>query len=307
MERNLARTLALAAAVALTAHASAQDPDRPVSRPGGPPPGSPPSLPAGMTEDQMWTVPTEADWAKPVLVPFQRTWEDAVAVSMETGKPILLCINMDGEIASEHYAGILYRSPEFAARLEPYVCIAASVYRHTPRDHDERGNRIPCPRLGSMTCGEHIAIEPFLYERYMDGTRISPRHIMVELDGKEVFDVYHAWDIQSVVTTVVDGIANRTITPEPIVRGDRSLVERVRSRDIADRLAVEEAFKNGDQALRDQLLAAAHEHPDAAPIDLLRLAVFGLSEDQAQAARQTLARIEDPNAVDLVAEALRVP
>ena len=196
MERTPVRSLALVAAAALAVHATAQDPDRPVSRPGGPPPGSPPSLPAGMTEDQMWTVPTEADWAKPVLVPFQRTWEDAVAVSMETGKPILLCINMDGEIASEHYAGILYRTPEFAARLEPYVCISASVYRHTPRDHDERGNRIQCPRLGSMTCGEHIAIEPFLYERYMDGTRISPRHIMVELDGKEVFDVYHAWDIK---------------------------------------------------------------------------------------------------------------
>jgi tetratricopeptide (TPR) repeat protein len=296
-----------AAVLALCAGLAAQDPDRPVSRPGGPPPGSPPGLPAGMTEEQMWPVPTEADWQKPVLVPFQRSWEDAVAVSRETGKPILVCINMDGEIASEHYAGILYRSEEFAKRLEPYVCVIASVYRHNPRDHDEHGHRIPCPRLGSVTCGEHIELEPFLYERYLDGQRISPRHIMVELDGKEVFDVFFSWDIESVVTTVVRGIAERSIRPEPVVRGDRSIVERVRSRDLADRIAVEDAFRNGDRGLRDQLLKAALEHPEAAPVELLRLAVFGLDEAQAELAREALARVDDASAVDLVAEALRVP
>ncbi|MFV2038820.1 MAG: hypothetical protein ACC660_01100, partial [Acidimicrobiales bacterium] len=55
------------------------------------------------------------DWAKPVQITFQRTWKDAVAVSKETNKPILVCINMDGEIASEHYAGIRYREPDIAA------------------------------------------------------------------------------------------------------------------------------------------------------------------------------------------------
>src|SRR5438552_588167 len=72
--------------------------------PGGAPMGGPPSLPAGISREQMWPAPTAEDWKKPCLLKFQRTWEDAQAVSKETKKPILVCINMDGEIASEHYA-----------------------------------------------------------------------------------------------------------------------------------------------------------------------------------------------------------
>ena len=124
--------------------------------------------------ERMWPAPTEADWLKPCLIKFQRTWEDAVAVAKETKRPLLICVNMDGEIASEHYAGIRYRQPQITKLYEPYVCVIASVYRHTPRDHDEHGNRILCPRFGSVTCGEHMAIEPGLYEKYFEGQRVAP-------------------------------------------------------------------------------------------------------------------------------------
>jgi hypothetical protein len=144
----------------------------------------------GVSREQMWFAPTAEDWARPCLVTFQRTYEDALAVSKETGSPILVCVNMDGEIASEHYAGIRYRRPETAALYDPYVCVIASVYRHTPRDFDEEGRRVLCPRFGSVTCGEHIAIEPGLFDRFLDGTRVAPRHIGVELDGSEMYDVY---------------------------------------------------------------------------------------------------------------------
>ena len=96
-------------------------------------------------------------------------------LSQQTKRPILVCVNMDGEIASEHYAGVRYRDPEIAKLWEPYVCVMASVYRHTPRDHDDQGRRIPCPRLGHVTCGEHIAMEAVVYEKFLDGKRISPR------------------------------------------------------------------------------------------------------------------------------------
>ncbi len=152
----------------------------------------------GVSREQMWPAPTAQDWKKPVLITFQRTWGDALAVSKETGKPILICINMDGEIASEHYAGIRYREPEKAALYEPYVCVMALVYRHSPRDFDQQGHRILCPRFGSVTCGEHITIEPILYEKYFDGQRIAPRHIMVELDEQETYDVFYAFDTDSV-------------------------------------------------------------------------------------------------------------
>ncbi|MGA1523593.1 MAG: hypothetical protein ACO4CZ_06470 [Planctomycetota bacterium] len=263
--------------------------------------------PQGSQRERMWPAPTAEDWAKPVLIEFERSWEDAVAVSRETGKPILVCVNMDGEVASEHYAGIRYRQPEIAKLYEPYVCVIASVYRHNHRDHDEHGHRIPCPRFGSVTCGEHIAIEPMLFEKFMDGQRIAPRHIMVELDGSESYDVFYAFDTQSVFDAIEGGIANRTTKPEPIVRGDRSLVERVASRALEDRRAVEQAYAEGDRTLREALLAAATQNPDAAPTDLLRLAVFGLDEDLAARARDALAKVDDAGAAELIAEALRVP
>jgi hypothetical protein len=256
--------------------------------------------------ERMWPAPTAEDWRKPCLITWQRTWADALAVARETGKPILVCVNMDGEIASEHYAGVRYRQPEIAKLYEPYVCVIASVYRHTPRDFDEQGRRIPCPRFGCVTCGEHIAIEPTLYEKFFDGRRIAPRHIMVELDGSESYDVYYAPDTASVFRSIEEGPAGRT-TPVTTPRGDRSILERVASRDIGDRVAVEQSYAQGDAELRRSLLEAAARHPDTAPVGLLRLAVFGLDQELARSARRALAQANSPDAVDLIGEALRVP
>ena len=263
--------------------------------------------PPGLNREQMWFAPTAEDWKKPVGITFQRTWEDALAVSAETGKAILVCVNMDGEIASEHYAGIRYRQPEMCALYDPYVCVIASVYRHSPRDFDENGQRILCPRFGSVTCGEHIAIEPILYEQFFEGRRIAPRHIMVELDGAETYDVYYAWDTDSVFAAIRDGITSREFTPPPIVRGDRTLTERVASRDIQDRRAVETAFREGDRGLRQALLEAADENIEAVPIGLLRLAVFGFDPELSKLARGALAKTDSESAVGLISEALRVP
>ena len=257
--------------------------------------------------EQMWTAPTAEDWAQPCLITFQRTWEDALAIAQETRKAILVCINMDGEIASEHYAGVRYRQPEVAALYEPYVCVIASVYRHTPRDHDDAGNRILCPRFGSVTCGEHIAIEPIMFEKYLDGRRIAPRHIMVELDQSEVYDVYYKNDTASVFDAIRGGIETRNVETRDIVRGDRPVVERVAGRHVADREAVESAYRAGDEATRRRLLDAALANQDAAPVDLLRLAVFGFDTELAASARKALASTDAPEAVNLIAEALRVP
>jgi hypothetical protein len=261
----------------------------------------------GVSREQMWYAPTEEDWRKPVLIEFQRTWEDALAVAEETGKPILICVNMDGEIASEHYAGIRYRMPEIAKLYEPYVCVIASTYRHTPRDHDEQGHRIECPRFGSVTCGEHIAIEPILFEKYFDGQRVAPRHIMVELNGKETYDVFYAFDTDSVFKAISDGIANRKDKPKPIVKGDRSLVEKVKSRDQGDRKEVETAYQKGDRALKRSLMEAALQLGSEAPPELLRMAVLGFDENMSALARKALAQANNEEAVALISEALRVP
>jgi tetratricopeptide (TPR) repeat protein len=290
---------------ALATAAVAQDAPPP---PRGPAPPNPPNLgPPNPPADKqaMWPSATAEEWKRPVLIPFQRTWDDAVAVAKEEGKQILVCVNMDGEIASEHFAGVRYRSPEIAKVYEPYVCVVASVYRHTERDYDEQGRRVICPRFGSVTCGEHIALEGVVFEKFMEGKRVAPRHIAVGLDGSKKFDVYFINDTEHVFQAIKEGAT--APTQPPIVRGDRPIVDRVASRELSDRVAVETAYQNGDAATKKSLLEAAAQHPDAAPTDLLRLAVFGLDLDMSKLAREGLAKTNSPDATDLVSDALRVP
>ncbi|MHC5012320.1 MAG: hypothetical protein ACYTG6_15475, partial [Planctomycetota bacterium] len=225
----------------------------------------------------------------------------------ETGKPILICINMDGEIASEHYAGVRYRQREVAELYDQYVTVIASVYRHNPRDYDDEGHRIPCPRFGGVTCGEHIWIEPIIFEKFCDGQRVAPRHIAVDLDDQEAYDVYYVNDTASVFDSVREGRDQFPPAKPDIVRGDRPLLERVASRHVEDRNAVEEAYQQGDKDLRRSILEEALKSGDAAQLDLLRLAVFGLDVDQSQLARQALSQAESPAATKLISEALQVP
>jgi len=261
--------------------------------------------PPGLVPEQMWPAPTAADWQKPVQIRWQRTWQDAVRLSQATKKPLLVCVNMDGEIASEHYAGIRYRDPEIAKLYEPYVCVIASVYRHNPRDYDEQGHRIPCPRFGCVTCGEHMAIEPVVYEKFLDGKRIAPRHIMVELDGSETYDVFYMWNTASVFKAIDDGIKNRKIQAPPVVKGDRSLQEKLASPDSEDREEVEGVFQKADASQRRSLLEAAVAQGEQVPIELLRQAAYGLDPDLAKKARAGMLGAKDPGTVDLIADTLR--
>jgi hypothetical protein len=266
--------------------------------------GSPASLPSGATVESMWPAPTADDWAKPVLVTWQRTLDDAIRVSNQTGKPVLLCVNMDGEPASEHFAGIRYREADSAKLLEPYVCVMASVYRHTPRDHDETGRRVPCPRFGGITCGEHVALEPVLFEKYFEGRRIAPRHILLEADGKESYDVYYSWDTASVFHAWREGAKN---LPPPRIQDDLPLVERASSSNTGDRELIERTYATGSREVRRELLNATLKAREVDQVELLRLALFGLDVELARLARQALARCETEAAVDLIAEALKAP
>ncbi len=268
--------------------------------------GSPMELPEGTSREGMWPAPTAEDWSMPVLVPWERTFEDALRVAELTKKPILVCVNMDGEIASEHFAGIRYRRTETAALYEPYVCVIASVYRHNARDYDQQGRRVPCPRFGTVTCGEHIAIEPLLFEEFFDGKRIAPRHIAVELDGKETYDVYYSWDTKTVSAALTYGVADRE-PPRPLANDDLPVVERVASPHVADRVAVEVAYQQGSREVRRSLIDAVMTHRDVDQIDLLRMAIFGFDLELARLARQALVQCDSESAVDLIAEALKVP
>jgi hypothetical protein len=298
--RLLALALALGGLLAASASAQGADPSQDAQKM-----GSPMALPDGATVESMWPAPAAADWERPVLVHWQRTLEDALRVAGESQRPVLVCVNMDGEPASEHYAGIRYRSEESARLLEPYVCVIASVYRHTPRDHDENGRRIPCPRFGGVTCGEHIAIEPVLYEKYFEGQRIAPRHILLEADGREGYDVFYSWDTASVFHAWREGVKDRP--PRPEVKDDLPLPARAASADSDDRVVLERAYLEGTREARRELLTATMKAREVDQVELLRLALFGLDMELARLARQALARCDSEAAVDLIAEALKAP
>lgn len=276
---------------------------------GGPDPGPQPAPqqqpPQPGSREAMWPAPTAEDWAKPTLIKWQRSWEDAVAVSRETGKPIMVAVNMDGEIASEHYAGVRYRDPEVAKLFDPYVSVIASVYRHNPRDYDQNGERIPCPRFGHVTCGEHIAMEPIVYSMFLDETRVAPRHIGVELDGTEMYDIFYAFTVKAVLEGIEEGISARESTEKPPV--EKGLEELVASRAASDREYVEQRFVQGGKAERAQLLSIAEKLGKGAPPELLRLALFGLDVETARQARRILAEQRSEAAIDLILEALSVP
>jgi len=127
---------------------------------------------------------------------WQRSLEDALALCKTTGAPLLVAMNMDGESASERITKENYRDPEFVKLTRSFVCVIGSVFRHNLRDHDEQGRRIPCPRLGEVTCGEHIALEPILFEKYLGGERIAPRHALILSDGTKKFDEFLLFDLR---------------------------------------------------------------------------------------------------------------
>ena len=266
--------------------------------------GSPPALPAGLTEEDMWPAATAEGWQMPVLVKWQRTFEDALLAARERNAPVMVAVNMDGEIASEHFAGVRYRDPETAELLNRYVCVIASVYRHTPRDYDETGARVICPRFGTVTCGEHIENERELYDKYFDGKRISPRHIMLDLEGKEQYDVYFSWDTQTVFTAYREGVKD---WPLPNLRTDRTLAELTQSADIENRERVERLYVEGTRETKRKLLESVLIAPKVDQIELLRMAVFGLDLELAKLGRQALAQCRTDGAVELMAEVLKSP
>ncbi|MEM9800995.1 MAG: hypothetical protein AAGA20_11765 [Planctomycetota bacterium] len=267
--------------------------------------GSPPQLADGLTEEDMWPAATAEGWKKPVLVKWQRSFEDALSVANAENRPLLVAVNMDGEIASEHFAGIRYRDPTTSRLMSRYSCVIASVYRHTPRDYDEEGRRIPCPRFGTVTCGEHIQAERELYAKYFDGRRISPRHIVIDpRDQSETLDVYFSWDTQTVFTTFEKGVEG---WPEPEESREKTLEGRAQSADVADREELERVYATSDVTVKREILRTLAEKRVVDQVEVLREAIFGLDLELARLARRALAECETDGALDLMAEALKVP
>lgn len=192
---------------------------------------------------------------EPDQVLWQRTLEDALAIAKVRHQPLLLAINMDGESASDRVYSERYRDPAFVAATRHCVCLGASVFRHNPRDHDDQGRRIPCPRFGEITCGEHIALEPVLFEKYLsDGDRVAPRHALIRPDGTKAWDLSLCFDLKDVDRALFASVQGVAANDTPVPQEHRA------------RLAAEHAL-------------VPREEQDFADAPGLRLAGFSLRGD----------------------------
>ena len=145
----------------------------------------------------------QADDARQVL--WQRSLADALALSASSGRPLLVAVNTDAESASERIVGEVYRDPRFVAASRAFVCLIASPLRHTPRDHDGRGACVIDPRFGEVTSGEAVALEPLLFERFLGGDRIAPRHALVRDPGgaaEKAFDLFQLYDFELLIAAL---------------------------------------------------------------------------------------------------------
>ncbi len=191
---------------------------------------------------------------------WQRSLEDALALCKSTGRPLLVALNMDGESASERIPRENYRDPKFVALTRSFVCVIGSVFRHNLRDHDEQGRRIACPRLGEVTCGEHIALEPQLFDKYLGGERIAPRHALILPDGTKKFDEFLLYDLRDLYQILRD--AGPQGDPAPL------------GPDGLDRNRPRLAFEDALAAAPRPDLARLRREGDAGSLDaLLRLSV----------------------------------
>ncbi len=228
--------------------------------------------------------PAEAPDTRQIL--WQRELEPALALARAENRPLLLAVNMDGESASDRIVLENYRDPAFVAATRPFVCLVASVFRHNPRDYDEHGRRIPCPRLGECTCGEHLALEPQLFERFLsDGERVAPRHALVLPDGGKAWDLSLSFDLHDIdraLQASAQGERERRgaqAAELPCAVPELDWAALAARRDARGRRALEErlAYARGETPLAHALEAIA-AHGDAGAAAALRLVVARLAE-----------------------------
>jgi len=212
----------------------------------------------------------------PTRIEWQRSLADALAVQQATGLPLLVVVNMDGEVFNERFAKSTYKDPAFIASTRGYVCVVASPDRHTDKDYDADGNRIECPRFGGCTCSEHIQIEPELFRRYFNGTRNAPRHVGVTKQGAIVFDRFLDTSMQTAIDAIAENAGDAGKQPGP----STDFAVLFGRRDALARRTLERSWRTGSAVERRKLMEAAADASNE-PYDLLRA---GLRDEDAEVA-----------------------
>jgi hypothetical protein len=190
---------------------------------------------------------------KPAM-PWQRSLEDALELSKQTGKPMLICVNADGESASDRLARGQYADPDFIKLARGFIPVLASPFPHTQGSAGRVGERLECPRFGKLVCTEHINGEPELFRRYFANQRVAPRHVGVTPEGEILFDLYLLQDLGVISRTLEKHGKFDNELPDPAKATDGELLD---SRDAAAREELRHRFQRGDAGYREAMMRLA--------------------------------------------------
>ena len=231
-------------------------------------------------------------------IDWQRSLEDAEALSRASGKPLLVCVNMDGEVACETFANRKYQDVLFVDLTQGFVPLIASPVRHNDADHDPRGQRIECPRFGRVTCGEHMRVEAPVYDRFFGGKRYAPRHVGVRFadggPGTVLFDRYLDTDLRRV---------DEALRAQGLAADLPHAEDPVASRDAGRRAALEARYLAADAAGRRDLLVRCAES-SVTQAEVLRLGLHETDPELRRLAAVALGNASETPPVDLVMRAL---
>ena len=244
--------------------------------------------------------PAQAPRRPAQRVAWQRSLADALALQSQTGLPLLIAVNMDGEVFNDRFAATTYKDTQFVASTSGYICVIASPDRHTKSDYDALGNRIECPRFGGCTCSEHINIEPELFRRYFQGKRNAPRHVGVTPAGKVVFDRFLDRSMQTAIDAVAD---NRGGSLAKHLQAPESVKEMFRRRDAMARSILEQRYRDANKTGRRELLELAAK-ADNDPVDLLRMGLRDPDGDLVGLAAAALSKVGGSDALIDIEDAL---
>lgn len=204
----------------------------------------------------------------PPRMQWQRNLDDALALVERTGKPLLICVNVDDETACENLAWNRYRDPEFGALASGFIQLLASPNRHGSSDYDDRGRRIVDPKFGRVTNAEHIEIEPLLFEKYFKGRRVAPRHIGIDKNGKELFDIFLTGGLEPIDAALRTHGIRTAVKDEILDLRTATDTELFDNPDAGHRDRLESWFVEADTKTRMRLASAAlsdrraTQHPD---------------------------------------------
>ena len=240
-------------------------------------------------------------------VQWQHTLEDALELAQTEGRGLLVAVNADGESASEAIVRERYRDPEWVANTRPFVCVVASVFRHSVQDYDADGRRVPCPRLGEVTCGEHIALEPLVHAELLAGAeidlfgeqvgRISPRHALITPEGEKAFDLFLLFDLGELDRAIADAAAG--LAP-------RAEVRLPKAGELSDQATLRVLAARRDGAARGFLERWLQEAPAEALWAATTALVHAGNAGSLGALRVLVARAERPALIDRIAYAASV-